>query len=151
MRSRDRLRLGATVAAECGPDAGEREQRAIFIEREPRIPRSCWPGTKQRFSGLSHMHQCGEVVVRILVTGGHGDLAAACPAPDWLSFCYEPKSKLVSHSYPWGTKLRAWLGAFNMESARWENRPLRSQKSSDISDIAVTKPHHSTKHERSAR
>src|ERR1700741_4722645 len=27
-------------------------------------------GTKQRFSGLSHMRQCGEDVLRMLVTGG---------------------------------------------------------------------------------
>jgi hypothetical protein len=27
-------------------------------------------GTKQRFSGLSHMRQCGEDVFRMLVTGG---------------------------------------------------------------------------------
>ena len=27
-------------------------------------------GTKQRFSGLSHVHQCGDDVLRILVTGG---------------------------------------------------------------------------------
>ena len=27
-------------------------------------------GTKQRFSGLSHMRQCGDEVLRILVTGG---------------------------------------------------------------------------------
>ena len=28
------------------------------------------PGTKQRLSGVSHMRQCGEVVVRMFVTGG---------------------------------------------------------------------------------
>src|SRR6516225_3007727 len=27
-------------------------------------------GTKQRFSGLSHMRQCGDVVLRMLVMGG---------------------------------------------------------------------------------
>src|SRR5262249_53804269 len=27
-------------------------------------------GTRHRFSGLSHMRQCGDVVLRMLVTGG---------------------------------------------------------------------------------
>jgi len=31
----DGLRLGATIAFEFGPDSGEREWRAIIIEREP--------------------------------------------------------------------------------------------------------------------
>jgi hypothetical protein len=31
-------------------------------------------GTKHRFSALSYRRQCGEVVVRIFVTGGHGVL-----------------------------------------------------------------------------
>ena len=31
----DGLRLGATIAFEFGPDPGEREWRAIIIEREP--------------------------------------------------------------------------------------------------------------------
>src|SRR6516225_5526793 len=35
MRARDRLRLGATVAAERGPDAGEGEQRPVIGERKP--------------------------------------------------------------------------------------------------------------------
>jgi hypothetical protein len=28
------------------------------------------PGTKQRFSGLSHIRQCGDDVLRMFVTGG---------------------------------------------------------------------------------
>jgi len=35
VRAGDRLRLGATIAFEFGPDTGERERRAILIEREP--------------------------------------------------------------------------------------------------------------------
>jgi len=35
MRPQDRLRLGATVAVERGPDAGEREQRPTLIQGEP--------------------------------------------------------------------------------------------------------------------
>jgi hypothetical protein len=35
VRAGDRLRLGATITFEFGPDASEREWRAIIIEREP--------------------------------------------------------------------------------------------------------------------
>ena len=35
MRPWDRLRLGAAVASEFRPDADEREQRPVIIEREP--------------------------------------------------------------------------------------------------------------------
>ncbi len=35
MRAGDRLRFGATIALELGPDAGEGEQRPVIIEREP--------------------------------------------------------------------------------------------------------------------
>ena len=35
MRAGDRLRLGATVALELGPDAGEGDQRPVVIQREP--------------------------------------------------------------------------------------------------------------------
>src|SRR5258708_15948733 len=34
MRPRDRLRLGATVALELGPDASERRERTIIVQRE---------------------------------------------------------------------------------------------------------------------
>ena len=35
VRPRDRLRLGATVAFELGPEPAEGEQRSVLIEREP--------------------------------------------------------------------------------------------------------------------
>ena len=35
-----------------------------------RIWQSYWHQNKHRFSGLSHIRQCGEDVLRILVTGG---------------------------------------------------------------------------------
>jgi hypothetical protein len=35
VRAGDRLRLGATIAFEFGPDTGECKQRAIIIERKP--------------------------------------------------------------------------------------------------------------------
>jgi hypothetical protein len=35
MRARNGFRLGAPVALEFGPDASEREQRAVIVEREP--------------------------------------------------------------------------------------------------------------------
>jgi len=40
VRPRDRLGLGAAVAFELGPDAGEGEQRPVVIEREPNHVRS---------------------------------------------------------------------------------------------------------------
>jgi hypothetical protein len=35
VRAGDRLRLGATIAFEFGPESAEGEQRAVIIEREP--------------------------------------------------------------------------------------------------------------------
>ena len=35
MRAGDRLRLGATVALELGPEPAEGEQRSVFVERKP--------------------------------------------------------------------------------------------------------------------
>jgi len=72
------LGLGAPVAAESGPDAREREQRPIFIQREPHYVRGgsgaysakLLAGTRQRFSGFSQPRQCGDDVLRMLVTGG---------------------------------------------------------------------------------
>jgi hypothetical protein len=66
VRAGERLRLGATIAFEFGPDTGERKRRAIIIEREPDdIPllvsgfgsgaysAKLLNGTRQRFSGFS--------------------------------------------------------------------------------------------------
>jgi len=39
------------------------------IEREP-YSAKLLAGTRQRFSGFYHMRQCGEDVLRMLVTGG---------------------------------------------------------------------------------
>src|SRR5215472_16042222 len=50
-------------------------------------------GTKQRFSGLSHMRQCGDVVVRMFVTGGHGDFGGG-GMPQRMSVISVPLSVL---------------------------------------------------------
>jgi hypothetical protein len=83
VRAGDRLRLGATITFEFGPYAGEREWRAIIMEREPdnvllfglavrlrRVLREAIRRTRHRFSGLSQPRQCGDEVLRIFVTGG---------------------------------------------------------------------------------
>ena len=83
MRARDRLRLGAALAPELGPDAGEAEQRPIFLEREPDdvflLRRRIWLGgvlgkTVRRHEAavlrLLPAAQCGDDVLRMLVTGG---------------------------------------------------------------------------------
>src|SRR6267378_5928446 len=79
VRAGDRLGLGATVALELGPEPAEREQRPIIIEREPddilfgfgsgAYSAKLLAGTRHRFSGLSQARQCGEEVLRMLVTG----------------------------------------------------------------------------------
>jgi hypothetical protein len=81
MRPRHRLGLRAVITAEPRPDASEREQRTnhttsfFFVSgfSSGAYSAKLFAGTRHRFSGLSHMRQCGEVVVRIFVTGGHGD------------------------------------------------------------------------------
>ena len=83
MRPGYRLRLGAAVPVVGRPDACEGEQRALVGEREPdhifflvsefgsgAYSAKLLSGTKQRFSGFSHMRQCGEDVLLMLVTGG---------------------------------------------------------------------------------
>jgi hypothetical protein len=68
---------------EFGPDPGEREWRAIIIEREPddillfglgvrlrRVLREAVGQTRHRLSGLSQPRQCGDEVLRMFVTGG---------------------------------------------------------------------------------
>jgi hypothetical protein len=82
MRPRYWLGLGAAVTLELGPDAREREQLSLLVEREPHhifLPVSgfgsgaysakLFAGTKQRFSGFSHIRQCGDEVLRMFVTG----------------------------------------------------------------------------------
>jgi hypothetical protein len=79
----DGLRLGATIAFEFGPDPGEREWRAIIIQREPddillfglgvrlrRVLREAVGQTRHRLSGLSQPRQCGDEVLRMFVTVG---------------------------------------------------------------------------------
>jgi hypothetical protein len=85
----DRFGLGATVAFELGPDASERGQRSVVVEREPDQTTSFFlvsgfgsgaysakllNGTKQRFSGFNQPRQCGDVALRMLVTGNHPNL-----------------------------------------------------------------------------
>ena len=83
MRPSHRLRLDAAMPVEGRPDASEGEQRPVIIQREPddilflvsgfgsgAYSAKLLAGTKQRFSGLSHLRQCGDDVLRMLVTGG---------------------------------------------------------------------------------
>jgi hypothetical protein len=83
MWPRDRLGLGAAIPVERGPDAGEREQRPILVEREPddvllfgsgfgsgAYSAKLLAGTKHRLSGFSQPRQCGDDVLRMFVTGG---------------------------------------------------------------------------------
>jgi hypothetical protein len=82
VRSGNRFRLGPAVAFELGPESAEGEQgRSSFKAYHTT---SFFPvagfgsgaysakllaGTKQRLSGFSQPRQCGEVVLRIFVTG----------------------------------------------------------------------------------
>jgi hypothetical protein len=80
VRAGDRLRLGATVAFEPGPEPAKGEQRAIIIDRKPddillglgsgAYSAKLLAGTKHRLSGFNQPRQSGDVVLRILVTGG---------------------------------------------------------------------------------
>jgi hypothetical protein len=72
----------AAITLELGPDASKATQRPIIIDREPHTLSSWSPGSAlahtQRscltapswFSGLSNIRQCGDDVLRMLVTGG---------------------------------------------------------------------------------
>jgi hypothetical protein len=83
MWSGDRFRFGAAVAFEFGPDSGEGEQGPVVIRGKlhdillarrgiglRRIFGEAIGGTRQRLAGFSQPLQCGDVVLRILVTGG---------------------------------------------------------------------------------
>ena len=86
MRPRDRLGFGTTVAVERSPDASERKQRPVSLKANQTTSfflvsgfgsgvysaklAKLLAGTRHRFSGLSHTRQCGDDVLRILVTGG---------------------------------------------------------------------------------
>jgi len=83
MRSRYRLGLRAAITVEGGPDASESGKGPIIAEREPdhvlflrfrirpwRVLREAVECTKHRFSGFSHPRQCGDDVLRMLVTDG---------------------------------------------------------------------------------
>jgi hypothetical protein len=95
VRAGDRLGLGATVAFELSPDAAKGCQRPTIVESEPDDVRflslgvrlgsvfgkAVLAGTRQRFSGLSQPRQCGDDVLRMLVTGGPPVLGGAgCPS-----------------------------------------------------------------------
>ena len=80
---RHRLRLRAAFAIERRPDASEGEQWSVIAQREPdhvlrlrprvrlrRVFGEAVGRTRQRFSGLSQLRQCGDDVSRMLVTGG---------------------------------------------------------------------------------
>jgi hypothetical protein len=94
----DRFRFRAAVALKLGPDPGQREWRSVVTKREPHDvlflgPRfdsrlysaKLFAGTGQRASGFSQARQCGDDVLRKLVTeeppARGGGRAAASPAP----------------------------------------------------------------------
>jgi len=66
MGSGDRFRFDAAITFELGPGSGEGEQGSGAYSAK------LLAGTRQRFSGLSHIRQCGDVVLRMFVTGGPG-------------------------------------------------------------------------------
>jgi hypothetical protein len=83
VRAGNGFRLGATVAPEFGPDAIERRERSVIVERDQTTSffsvfgfgsgaysAKLLAGTRQRFSGLSQPRQCGDDVLWMLVTGG---------------------------------------------------------------------------------
>ena len=83
MRPRHRLRLRAAITVERRPDASEGGRRPVVVQREPddvlalrfRVRLSAYSakllnGTRHRFSGFSQPRQCGDDVLRMLVTGG---------------------------------------------------------------------------------
>jgi hypothetical protein len=92
VRTRNRLGLRAAVSFELNPDAGEAEQRPAVVEREPNnvlllvsgfglgpYSAKLFAGTRQRFSGFNQPRQCGDDVLRILVTGGPPDARIEAP------------------------------------------------------------------------
>jgi hypothetical protein len=83
VRTRDPLRFGAAIALELGPDAREAVRgRSSWIANQTTsfffvsgfgsgaYSAKLLNGTRQRLSGFSQPRQCGEEVLRILVTGG---------------------------------------------------------------------------------
>jgi hypothetical protein len=85
VRPKDLLGLRAAITVECRPDPGEREWWTILVESEPdnvllfghrvrlrSVFSKLFAGTRQRLFGFNHMRQCGDEVLRMLVTGGPG-------------------------------------------------------------------------------
>jgi hypothetical protein len=83
VRAGHRFRLRAAITIEGGQDAREREQRPVVALCEPddvlllrlrvwlrRVLGEAVNSTRQRCSGFSQPRQCGEPVLRMLVTGG---------------------------------------------------------------------------------
>jgi hypothetical protein len=83
MGAGNRLRLRSAVIVERCPDARERGEGPVVAEREPNdvllsvsgfgsgaYSAKELNGTRQRFSGFNQPRQCGDEVLRILVTGG---------------------------------------------------------------------------------
>ena len=85
MRKWDWPGLGAPVALELGPDAREGRQRPVVVDSEPDhillglwvrlwcLLREAVERDQAPVSGFSHTRQCGDEVLRMFVTGGHGD------------------------------------------------------------------------------
>src|SRR5689334_22108456 len=83
VRAGDRLRLGAAVSLELGPDAREGKEWPLIVQGEQTTSfffvsglgsgaysAKLFAGTRQRFSGFSQPRQCGDDVFLMLVTGG---------------------------------------------------------------------------------
>jgi hypothetical protein len=78
MRARNGFRLGASVALEFGPDASERERRAILIQGEPHdvllfgvgvrlvaYTAKLFAGIKQRLAGFINQQRGDEVFLML--------------------------------------------------------------------------------------
>jgi hypothetical protein len=102
VRPRHRLALGAAITVEGRPDC--RRSRSTVGRRRARTrPRSFFlvsgfgsgaysanelNGTRQRFSGFSQLRQCGEEVLRMLVTGGPPVRGGGgMPSASWPARC----------------------------------------------------------------
>jgi hypothetical protein len=81
------------VASRFRPDPGKGRERAIIVQRKPhdvllRFGSGAYSakllnGTRQRLDGFSHVRQCGDEVLRMLVTGGR--VYRWCASALWVS------------------------------------------------------------------
>ena len=105
----NRLRFGAAIIFGLSPDA---RRRPVLVQREPHTDfflvsgfgsgaysAKLLAGTRQRFPGLSHMRQCGDDVLQLLVTGG----------PPYAAVAECSNASLPTRARQWCFAAR-WLG-----------------------------------------